>query len=86
MHASLAQPDDWLGRRVPGLLVAATVAVAASFMSEHYGASAMLFALLLGVALNFLSSEGRCVPGIDFAASIVLRFGVALLGLRITFE
>jgi uncharacterized integral membrane protein (TIGR00698 family) len=86
MHASLAQPDDWLGRRVPGLLVAATVAVAASFMSEHYGASAMLFALLLGVALNFLSSEGRCVPGVDFAASIVLRFGVALLGLRITFE
>jgi uncharacterized integral membrane protein (TIGR00698 family) len=86
MHATSARRDDWLGRHVPGLLVAATIAIAASFMSEHYGASAMLFALLLGMALNFLAAEGRCVQGIDLAASIVLRFGVALLGLRITLD
>jgi uncharacterized integral membrane protein (TIGR00698 family) len=68
----------------PGLAVAATVAVAATFLSLHYKASAMLFALLLGMAMNFLSSEGPCAPGIEFAARQVLRFGVALLGLRIT--
>ena len=68
----------------PGLAVAATVAVAATFLSLHYKASAMLFALLLGMALNFLAEEGRCLPGIQMASSVVLRTGVALLGLRIT--
>ena len=68
----------------PGLAVAATVAVAATFLSLHYKASAMLFALLLGMALNFLAEEGRCIPGIQLASSVVLRTGVALLGLRIT--
>lgn len=68
----------------PGLLVCATVAVAATFLSEHYGAPVMLFALLLGMAMNFLSQEGACAPGIGFTAREVLRLGVALLGLRIT--
>ena len=77
-------PDTWLQRHTPGLLVSLTIAVAASFLSEHYGASAMLFALLLGMALNFLAEEGRCLPGIQMASTTVLRAGVALLGLRIT--
>jgi len=68
----------------PGLAVAATVAIAATFLSVHYHASAMLFALLLGMALNFLAEEGRCLPGIQLASTTVLRTGVALLGLRIT--
>jgi len=34
--------------------------------------------------MNFLSSEGVCVPGIEFTVRTVLRCGVALLGLRIT--
>jgi uncharacterized integral membrane protein (TIGR00698 family) len=68
----------------PGLAVAATVAVAAMFLSEHYGASAMLFALLLGMSLNFLSEEGKCVAGIKLGSKAVLRTGVALLGLRIS--
>lgn len=70
----------------PGLIAAAIVAIAAIFLSEHYGASAMLFALLLGMSLNFLGDEGKTVPGIQFSASIILRTGVALLGLRITFS
>ena len=68
----------------PGIAVAATVAIAATFLSVHYHASAMLFALLLGMALNFLAEEGRCLPGIQIASTTVLRTGVALLGLRIT--
>src|SRR5258706_4784013 len=68
----------------PGLAVAATVAIAATFLSVHYKASAMLFALLLGMALNFLAEERRCLPGIQMASSIVLRTGAALLGPRIT--
>jgi uncharacterized integral membrane protein (TIGR00698 family) len=79
------QIKEQIDKLAPGVICAAVVAIAAMFLSEHYGASAMLFALLLGMALNFLGQEGKCVAGIQFAASVVLRIGVALLGLRITF-
>lgn len=74
---------------LPGVAVSAVVAIAAMFLAEHYGAPVMLFALLLGMALNFLSQDGehgkpRSAAGIDFTAREVLRLGVALLGLRIT--
>src|SRR5687768_12239149 len=70
----------------PGVLACVVVAAAATFLSEHYGAPVMLFALLLGMAMNFLSAEGPCAAGIEFTARHLLRVGVALLGLRITFE
>ena len=45
----------------------------------------MLFALLLGMALNFLAEEGRgACRASRSPRSCVLRVGVALLGLRIT--
>lgn len=68
----------------PGMAVSITVAAAATFLSEHYGAPVLLFALLLGMGLNFLSAEGTCKAGIEFTARSVLRIGVALLGMRIT--
>jgi uncharacterized integral membrane protein (TIGR00698 family) len=70
----------------PGFIVSLIVAAAASFLSEHYGAPVMLFALLLGMALNFLAEEGPCKAGVEFTARTVLRIGVALLGMRITLE
>ena len=70
----------------PGIAVSLLVAVAAQFVAEHYGAPAMLMALLFGIALNFLSQPGPSAPGIGFAARSVLRFGVALLGARISIE
>jgi len=69
-----------------GFLVSVVVAVAAQFLSDHYGVPAMLMALLLGIAFHFLSEEGVCKPGIEFTARTVLRFGVALLGARISVE
>jgi len=74
-----------LQRIAPGLLVAGTVAAAARFMSEHYGAPAMLFALLIGIAFHFLHEDRKCGPGIDFASTTILKLGVALLGARVTF-
>ena len=67
----------------PGLGVALVLAAAATFLSEHYGAPVMLFGLLLGMALNFLTEAERTRGGIEFASKTVLRIGVALLGLRI---
>ena len=68
----------------PGVLVALTIALASTWLSQHYGAPVMLFGLLFGMAFNFLHDDGRCVAGIEFASRSVLRAGVALLGVRIT--
>jgi uncharacterized integral membrane protein (TIGR00698 family) len=70
----------------PGLLVVVVIALASRFVAEHYGAPAMLLALLFGIALNFLGSEARSRPGIDFGSRSLLRLGVALLGLRISVD
>ncbi|MEM1301852.1 MAG: putative sulfate exporter family transporter, partial [Pseudomonadota bacterium] len=61
----------------PGILISGLIALAAQFISEHYGAPAMLMALLFGIALNFLSEDGKCATGIGFSAKTILRFGVA---------
>jgi uncharacterized integral membrane protein (TIGR00698 family) len=70
----------------PGLVIAGLVALAARWLSEHYTAPVMLFALLLGIAVNFAREDPRCRPGLDFASRTVLRLGVALLGMRITVD
>jgi uncharacterized integral membrane protein (TIGR00698 family) len=77
---------DNLKGSAPGLMASAIVAIAAMFLSQHYGAPVMLFALLLGIALNFLSEVRRFRAGLDVAAKLILRAGVALLGLRITLD
>jgi uncharacterized integral membrane protein (TIGR00698 family) len=70
----------------PGFGVAALIAVTATFVSERYGGPQFLFALLFGIAFNFLAIDPRTRPGIEFTARTVLRFGVGLLGARITVE
>lgn len=69
-----------------GLLVCVTIALATTFIADHYGGPTLLYALLFGMSLHFLSEEGACKEGIEFAARTVLRLGVALLGARMTFE
>ena len=71
-------------RLYPGIAVATTVAAAATFLSQHYGAPVMLFALLIGMGFHFLHAEARCAAGIEFCSRTVLRLGVGLLGMRIT--
>lgn len=70
----------------PGVIAAVTVAIAATFLSEHYGAPVMLFALLLGMAFRFVSEEGKGIAGVQFSSRQILRIGVALLGMRITVD
>ncbi|MDO6564386.1 putative sulfate exporter family transporter [Amphritea sp. 1_MG-2023] len=71
---------------LPGFLMCFVVGMAAAFVSDHYGGPTILYAVLLGMAFNHLSAEGRYVAGITFSAKAVLRFGIALLGARITIE
>ncbi len=70
---------------VPGIMVAVIVAITAKFLSEHYDTPAMLLALLLGIAVSFLSEDDKAKVGIGFSAKTLLRLGVALLGVRISF-
>ena len=77
---------EFTKKLIPGLLVTALVAMAAAFLGSHYKGSMLLFALLLGLALHFVSEDKRCAAGIQFASSTVLRLGVALLGLRLTID
>jgi uncharacterized integral membrane protein (TIGR00698 family) len=69
----------------PGVLTALTIAFAATWLSQHYATPVMLFALLIGMAFHFLHEEGRCIAGIEFSSRTILRLGVALLGVRVTF-
>lgn len=73
-------------RIMPGLMICITIALATTFIADHYGGPTLLYALLFGMSLHFLSEEGRCVAGVEFAGRSILRFGVALLGVRITIE
>ncbi|SEH78793.1 YeiH family protein [Paracoccus alkenifer] len=85
--ASQYLSPGFLSDNFPGFAVSALVAATAQFLSEHYGAPAMLLALLLGLALNFLADDGtRTAPGIGLTARTVLRLGVALLGARISVD
>jgi uncharacterized integral membrane protein (TIGR00698 family) len=79
----------WRGsahRHWPGLLLSVVIAIASTFIADHRGGPTLLYALLLGMALNAVAAEGKAKPGVDFAARSILRFGVALLGARITVD
>ncbi|QEY60292.1 putative sulfate exporter family transporter [Pseudomonas sp. C27(2019)] len=76
-----------VGKRVmPGTMICITIALATTFIADHYGGPTLLYALLFGMTLHFLSEEGRCLAGVDFCSRTILRLGVALLGVRITLE
>ena len=68
----------------PGLLLCAVIALAASFIARFHGGPQLLYALLLGVAFHFLVDDPRIRSGIELCTGLILRFGVALLGARIT--
>ncbi len=69
----------------PGLLVTIIAALAAAYLSEHYGAPLMLMGLLIGLACNFANADPRLHPGLGFASKSLLRWGIVLAGAQITF-
>jgi uncharacterized integral membrane protein (TIGR00698 family) len=75
-----------LADHLPGAMVCVVIALAATFLSEHYGGPQLLYALLIGLAFHFLITHPQIKTGVDFCGRTMLRFGVALLGARITFE
>ncbi len=75
---------NWWREHYAGLLVCVLIALAATFLAEHYGGPQLLYALLIGLSLHFMMKNAQVKPGVDFCGRTVLRLGVALLGARIT--
>jgi uncharacterized integral membrane protein (TIGR00698 family) len=83
-----ATPDTRypLSAYFPGLAITVLASLAAAYLSEHYGAPLMLLGLLIGLAFNFANGDPRLHPGLGFASKTLLRWGIVLVGLQITFE
>ena len=75
-----------IGRLYPGLAVALLAALAAGFLAARYAVPPTLMGLLIGLALNFLNSDKRLTPGLIFASGTLLRWGIVLLGAKLTFS
>ena len=73
-----------LKKFIPGILLSVLIATAATFVSEHQGGPALLYALLFGMTLKTLAENAAA--GIAFSSRTILRIGVALLGFRISIE
>ena len=76
-----------LRRLAPGFFLSAAVAVAAvlgtPLVTRVFPIPAMVIALIVGIALNPLAKKAVLHPGIAFCVKTLLRWAVALLGLRI---
>jgi uncharacterized integral membrane protein (TIGR00698 family) len=86
LRAAFARVTEPARRLAPGVLACGVIALAAQFLSDHYGAPALLMALLLGIAFQFLAEEGPAAVGVAWTGRTVLRLGVALLGARMSFD
>ncbi|MDP2410034.1 MAG: putative sulfate exporter family transporter [Pseudolabrys sp.] len=80
-------PPSSAAAYVPGLALSALVAgigyLTAPLMAPVLPLPSMVIALIVGMALNPLASRPAVQPGMAFCVRTVLRWAVALLGLRI---
>jgi len=71
----------------PGVALSAAVAgaayLAAPYVARAVPIPAMVLALVIGIALNPLASQPAVQPGMAFCVRTLLRWAVALLGLRV---
>lgn len=76
-----------LVRLAPGIAFSAAVAVAAvlsaPLVATVFPIPTMVIALIIGIALNAFAAKPQFQPGITFCVKTLLRWAVALLGLRI---
>jgi uncharacterized integral membrane protein (TIGR00698 family) len=83
LYAEPAAPRGWR-TYLPGLTIVTLGTLAAGFLADRYGAPLTLMSLLIGLALNFLSADARLTPGLTFASRSLLRWGIVLVGVRVT--
>ena len=89
-EASLTAAPAWAAtvrRLAPGFLFASAVAVIATLIAPYVARvitiPPMVLALLIGIALNPVAARPIFQPGLLFCVKQLLRWAVALMGLRI---
>jgi len=88
-HLHLRQRATAAGAIVPGVALAAALAVVAGWVAGGLGEplahNPVLVAMLLGLLIgNGFSTPAALKPGLDFSKRYLLRLGVILVGFRIT--
>jgi len=72
-----------------GAIAAAGVIAARTHVAQHYGLSALTLAIVFGMVAGntfFPRIAPQMSGGVDFSKSTLLRTGIILFGLRITFQ
>ena len=85
----LRDPGWWLGCALVGAIAAAGVGAAQLPWARHLGLSALTLAIVLGMLAGntvFPAIARHTATGVDFSRNTLLRAGVILYGLRITFQ
>ena len=85
----LRTPSWWLGLALSAALAALGIGAAGMPAVRHYGLSALTLAIVLGIVVGntfFPRVAARTAVGVDFSKSTLLRLGIVLFGLRITFQ
>lgn len=74
----------------PGIILSGIVAaigyLAAPYVARVVSIPNMVIALVAGIALNPLAARPAVQPGMNFCVRTLLRWAVALLGLRVGFS
>jgi uncharacterized integral membrane protein (TIGR00698 family) len=86
-YSNTASAPGTLSDILPGLALSGAVA-AAGYLAAPYAARllpipSMVIALVIGIALNPIAARPMALPGMTFCVRTVLRWAVALLGLRV---
>lgn len=79
----------WLGLALAAAIATAGIVSASTPAVQHYGLSALTLAIVLGIAAGntfFPTIAAHTAAGVDFSKSTLLRAGIILFGLRITFQ
>ena len=87
-HA-LQTSSGWLGIALSAAIAALGITAARLPAVQHYGLSALTLAIVLGILAGntfFPRVAARTAVGVDFSKSTLLRIGIVLFGLRITFQ
>ncbi|WP_284213012.1 YeiH family protein [Comamonas jiangduensis] len=93
--SSLAfQPWQWLRRTAPGLALSAAVALTAIYLAQlpwftQHGLGALTLAIVLGLLLGntvYPRWAHATTPGVALSKQQLLRTGIVLYGLRLTFQ
>lgn len=84
LGAAVASPPAKFRQLMPGLAISAIVSAAAAWFSDHYGMPIILMGLILGLAMQFVSTDPRTTAGLEFVGRNCLRWGIVLLGFQVT--